>query len=427
MDIVTAALLKGLAKSSYACGGIIKVQPPQSAQVTPAGHFQALDPVTIRWDTATSIDKLVLPKSSAEADKGISAVANLVAGTQPASFGYQGKDIVDELYRKASKLDSSAFSTNFCPYKSGIVDVIGVLAELYKLNIYQAPSGFFKPHVDTPRSELQFGSLVVCLPCEHEGGQLIVRHQGHTTTFDWSDEPNDIKWAAFYSDCEHEVLEVTSGHRITLTYNLYMRRGLGEMAGHCGTLDARQLPVYKDVRKALATANFMPDGGLLGKYCSHAYAHATKAAASALPSVLKGSDMVAFEVFRALGIKVFVNPVADHISKHIDEDNTDSEEEEDRVTHYHIGESFTEPYSTDCELGQYDTIHDVYNAYTNVHREVTWVNQPVDENKSMQFLFMRYGNQSETDFEYSYCALLFEIPPFSKRLKLAQKYGYAFE
>jgi hypothetical protein len=30
--------------------------------------------------------------------------------------------------------------------------------------IYAAPSGFFKPHVDTPRSPLQFGSLVVSLP-----------------------------------------------------------------------------------------------------------------------------------------------------------------------------------------------------------------------------------------------------------------------
>lgn len=34
----------------------------------------------------------------------------------------------------------------------------------------------FKPHVDTPRSELQFGSLVVCLPTAHKGGQLVVQH-----------------------------------------------------------------------------------------------------------------------------------------------------------------------------------------------------------------------------------------------------------
>lgn len=33
------------------------------------------------------------------------------------------------------------------------------------IQVYGAPSGFFKAHVDTPRSDLQFGSLVVSLPC----------------------------------------------------------------------------------------------------------------------------------------------------------------------------------------------------------------------------------------------------------------------
>lgn len=30
-----------------------------------------------------------------------------------------------------------------------------------------------------------------------------------------------IQWAAFYSDEEHEISEVTKGERITLTFNLY--------------------------------------------------------------------------------------------------------------------------------------------------------------------------------------------------------------
>jgi hypothetical protein len=87
-----------------------------------------------------------------------------------------------------------------------------------------------------------------------------VRHQGKQMTFDWSGTSPDIKWAAFYSDCKHEVLEVTSGHRITLTYNLYMRRGLGEMAGHSDILDAHQLPMYNEVKNALAKLDFMTEG-----------------------------------------------------------------------------------------------------------------------------------------------------------------------
>ena len=79
--------------------------------------------------------------------------------------------------------------------------------------IYSAPSGKFRPHVDTPRGPTQFGSLVVCLPYPHQGGQLRVSHQGSEKMWDWSSKEADedgqvIHWAAFYSDCEHEVLEV---------------------------------------------------------------------------------------------------------------------------------------------------------------------------------------------------------------------------
>ena len=126
--------------------------------------------------------------------------------------------------------------------------------------MYEGPSGLFKPHLDTPRSDLHFGSLVVCLPSAHDGGQLLVRHQGHTTTFNWSTDSSNIQWAAFYSDCEHEVSQVTSGHRITLTYNLFLRRGLGEMVGSISTLNITQLPVYKEVKAALANSQFFPEG-----------------------------------------------------------------------------------------------------------------------------------------------------------------------
>lgn len=91
-------------------------------------------------------------------------------------------------------------------------------------------------------------SMSVLLPQEQTltaclGGELVVRHAGKELVFDWSSNrshvgdpatpmeveeqvskkakldtfgtPQDaspkIYWAAFYSDCEHEVLELTSG------------------------------------------------------------------------------------------------------------------------------------------------------------------------------------------------------------------------
>jgi hypothetical protein len=133
--------------------------------------------------------------------------------------------------------------------------------------VYSGPSGKFKAHVDTPRSTCHFGSLVVCLPLQFKGGALEVRHKGKTVTFDWSDAVNgsdgetpSICWAAFYSDCEHEIFEVTEGHRLTLTYNLYSVRGNGQLGGNYPWLDPTQLPLYKTIRDLVSDRDGWENG-----------------------------------------------------------------------------------------------------------------------------------------------------------------------
>jgi hypothetical protein len=71
-----------------------------------------------------------------------------------------------------------------------------------------------------------FGSLVIVFPTLHEGGVLFLRHRGKEWTFDsgrelTTERQRSIRYAAFFSDIEHEVTPVISGHRVTLTYNLY--------------------------------------------------------------------------------------------------------------------------------------------------------------------------------------------------------------
>jgi hypothetical protein len=179
---------------------------------------------------------------------------------------------------------------------------------------------------------MQFGSLVVSLPCYHKGGQLIVRHAQHSTAFDWTTDSDKsvapaVHWAAFYSDCEHEVLEVTDGYRITLTYNLYHAPGVGDLAGNSVPVDMRSLPLFKHVRAALNEHGFMTNGkplsktssmstqtsvgGRLGIFCQHAYAHTHEDGARALPAVLKGSDMAVYTVFQALGLRTQVRAILD--------------------------------------------------------------------------------------------------------------------
>lgn len=101
----------------------------------------------------------------------------------------------------------------------------------------------------------------------HEGGQLTVNNNGaasENVIFDCSTTDDaasaEIEWAAFYIDCEHEVHEVTSGHRVTLTYNLYLTRGAGHLAGASPVLDSTQMPLYEGLQTALDNPGFLRHG-----------------------------------------------------------------------------------------------------------------------------------------------------------------------
>ena len=130
----------------------------------------------------------------------------LTQACEPA-FGVKQEDVLDETYCKAGNLDLGFFSSMLDPFNTDLIKIIrgyllegleskrGIKAELYKLNIYSkywifvhpylvpcrclGKGSFFKPHVDTPRGEKMFGSLVVVFPTPHEGGALFLRHHGH--------------------------------------------------------------------------------------------------------------------------------------------------------------------------------------------------------------------------------------------------------
>lgn len=161
-------------KATFACGGSLTLSPENN------------DNVTVRFGPDGKGSKLSLPCKGDDP-----AFQKLIAACDPASFGKGGQDVFDETYRKATKLNQDDFCTDFCPYTLGMVDIINQLlvpsidkkrsvrAELYKLNVYSGPSGKFKAHVDTPRSEMQVGSLVVCLPSPFTG-KLKTLHNIYT-------------------------------------------------------------------------------------------------------------------------------------------------------------------------------------------------------------------------------------------------------
>lgn len=141
----------------FACGGSIAIRHPSNTTApvrskdTADDGLLTCEPVSIRWDPSSpdvpaNDTKLVFPVQPGHEQN----LAKLVNEADPATFGLHGKDVLDESYRKASKLDPSQFSTTFNPYELGIIDTVAqallpstnaadsyraVRAELYKLNV----------------------------------------------------------------------------------------------------------------------------------------------------------------------------------------------------------------------------------------------------------------------------------------------------
>ncbi len=115
-------------------------------------------PVVLRWDlpSGKTTRKLALPPDDSVEDSA--TITALLKHCTPATFGKDGEEVLDGSYREAVKLDANQFSTNFHPSDVGILDNItqvllpdiaksiangkttfqdnlGVVAELYKLNV----------------------------------------------------------------------------------------------------------------------------------------------------------------------------------------------------------------------------------------------------------------------------------------------------
>lgn len=119
---------------------------------------------------------------------------------------------------------------------------IAVGVELYKLLIYEA-GDFFVAHRDSEKCAGMFATLVVALPCEHAGGTLCIRHAGREALVDLTgSETDELHFAAFYADCEHDVRPLLSGYRLCLIYNLVQesqsRQPVLQAPNHCAQANA---------------------------------------------------------------------------------------------------------------------------------------------------------------------------------------------
>jgi len=104
----------------------------------------------------------------------------------------------------------------------------------YRLNIYEQ-GGFFTSHRDSVTDEDTIGTLVVGFThFQYTGGALCINtHDDHWVKVGEDGKlPKDAEpdadgrpqawWAAFYTDCRHEVLPVTSGARVTASFRIQL-------------------------------------------------------------------------------------------------------------------------------------------------------------------------------------------------------------
>jgi hypothetical protein len=177
----------------------------------------------------TGLGQVGLPVAAREAE----AISKIC---KQAPFGKGAQTIVDTSVRRTWELDPSEFECQNPAWK-GFVDTIlrrvendmGISfrtqAQLYKLLLYEE-GAFFKSHRDSEKVPGMYGTLVLCLPSEHTGGDVrLVQGKTERVLRTASGSKFDMSALAWYSDVKHEVKPIESGYRLVLTYNLVQDQG----------------------------------------------------------------------------------------------------------------------------------------------------------------------------------------------------------
>ncbi|MEU5760086.1 2OG-Fe(II) oxygenase [Nocardia sp. NPDC047648] len=156
---------------------------------------------------------------------------------RPARYGLREQTLLDANVRDTWEVPPDRVAVDERQWRETLLPMLDILraelglapdcelsAELHSMLVYE-PGQFFRRHQDSEKADGMIGTLVVTLPSAFTGGELVIEQQGTKVTDQGSRE--ELSFVAFYGDCEHEVLPVTDGFRITLTYNLVAKGRTG--------------------------------------------------------------------------------------------------------------------------------------------------------------------------------------------------------
>lgn len=341
------------------------------------GELQTVDNIYIKKSDVLTELKMPLTQ--------LTDYSNLL---EKSPLGLNNETVYDSKLRNAYHINAQDIVTNFHPSKTDIINIINrilmpdrlIHIEFHKLNIYNE-EGFFIEHKDTPRANNMFGSLVVCLPNIFTDGLFTVRCNNHVKQCDnWIEKINSglIPWIAFYSDCLHKIDPVTSGVRLTLTYNLYHKSY--EIRNDFNISWTNLLEnIFMNINKN----NY--DKKYIGYYTCYSYPQLINCNDDKIFDTicLKGNDYIFYNICKKLGLCVNIYPTMKYCKKIL----IKSDWEFSHCEYY------------DCDItNKQEFYYDNLNYDSLQSDKIIILNKP--NNNMIGDIYTAYGNEASVDVDY---------------------------
>ena len=274
------------------------------------------------------------------------------------------------------------------------------------------------------------GSLVIVYPTGYEGGELVFRHKDREWKFDANSltvlkSSPSLAYVAFYSDIEHEVLEVTSGRRVTITYNLYLVDPASRPEASAVDPDLKNLSnLQTTLRGLLNSPEFLPSGGSLGFGLAHLYPVTFETKLQEMAVYLKGEDAHVYRACRELQLQPSLQMIyddyqsGDYARKYgIMMDRIVKDPNYDYLDTSYEGTLVDKLGGVAVNMNEVAPIEGSYwVAEGDIQGEfINWVS-PLNERNQLQDLHTSYGNEVETGYIYCRPCIIARIPTASDRV-----------
>ncbi|KAF7964956.1 hypothetical protein HWV62_1440, partial [Athelia sp. TMB] len=239
-------------------------------------------------------------------------------------------------------------------------------------------------------------------------------------------EPS-IGYVAFYSDVEHEVALVTSGYRVTLTYNLYYAADTPEPSIAIRQFASEGEVTFKaGLLELLDDPTVLPAGGIIGFGLQHEYPVNDQTTLIDMVNHLKGGDALVKRACDQLCLKFslmfaykdkrgdrvdhsILSPVYIDLSEHREVANLKRELLDCG------GMAVRDALSGD--LCEDDSEYDPYWQVAGEDEKpmaIYWVNKPT-ANASVKCIYMAYGNEASLSHYYAKVSLCVFVGPAGSR------------